>query len=178
MRLFDIFFPAAFAAAAFMQVFAAWSGFGKKAKAYPAPPVPPVPMTPPFPSPRAASPDSAARPDWRVYAVDRNDNCFTGSGIVLEKEQDEFIMGRGEGCDLKLMLPQIGRRHARVTRRGAVYIYQDLGSKAGSVCRGEKIESKPLEHMMVVMVCDVALVFVNGAARQEHVLSAVRNAHV
>ena len=132
---------------------------------------------PPAASP-AASPDSAARPDWRVYAVDRNDNCFTGSGIVLEKEQDEFIMGRGEGCDLKLMLPQIGRRHARVTRRGAVYIYQDLGSKAGSVCRGEKIESEPLEHMMVVMVCDVALVFVNGAARQEHVLSAVRNARV
>lgn len=122
-------------------------------------------------------PNVKARVDWRVYAVESDGNCMNGSDIVLKTEQDEFVMGRAEGCGLRLMRPQIGRRHAMVTRKGIVYTYYDLGSKAGSVCNGEKIQSRRLEHMLVIWVYDVALVFANCEIQQELIALAVKNSH-
>ena len=50
-----------------------------------------------------------------------------------------------------------------------------IGSNAGSICHGEKIESKRLEHLMVVMVYDVALVFANCEVQQDLVIRAVNH---
>lgn len=164
MKAFDFFLIAAILAAAGMIGYTVWTVTRKGVR----PSANPV-VT------QGTAPVNPARVDWRVYAVDKDFNCFNGSDIVLNDENDEFLMGRGESCDLKLMRPQIGRRHAKVTRRGIVYTYHDLGSNAGSVCSGEKIESKRLEHMMVVMVYDVALVFANCEVGQDSVIRAVRN---
>jgi FOG: FHA domain len=165
MEFFDLFLAAAILAAVAMIGFTVWTVMKNRVK------------TPPATSAAASVPNAAnaGRVDWRVYAIDRDGNCFTGSDIVLNREEDEFVIGRGESCQLKLMRPQIGRRHAMVTRKGIVYTYHDLGSNAGSICHGEKIESKRLEHLMVVMVYDVALVFANCEVQQDLVIRAVNH---
>ena len=161
MEFFDFFLMIAVLAAIGMIGYTGWTVFKKRR------------IISPVTSGNTSG--NGGRVDWRVYAVDKDDNCFIGSEIVLDGEKDEFIMGRGDGCDLKLMRPQIGRRHAMVNRRGIVYTYHDLGSSAGSICNGKKIESKRLEHLMVVWVYDVALVFANCEVQQDFIIRAVKN---
>lgn len=155
MEFFDIFLAASVLAAVAMIGFTVWTVMRKRGNT------------------SAAVPADAAKQNWRVYAVDKDDNCFNGCDIVLDREEDEFLLGRGDDCNLKLMRPQIGRRHAAVTRKGTVYTYRDLGSNAGSVCNGEKIQSKRLEPMTVIRVYDVALVFADCDVPQEFLIRAV-----
>ena len=163
MKFFDIFVIAAILVAVAMIGFTVWTVIIQRKK------------TPP--ATQGAPLSGGTRVDWRVYAVDSDDNCFIGSDIVLDGEKDEFVMGRGEGCNMRLMRPQIGRRHAMVTRKGIVYTYHDLGSHAGSICEGEKIKTKRLEHMIVIWVYDVALVFANCDVQQDFIIRAVKQSH-
>jgi len=114
-------------------------------------------------------------PDWRVYAIDEDGNCFCGADIILENEKDEFGIGRQEGNSLRLMRLEIGRHHAKVTRKGIVYTYTDLGSVAGSICDHEKIKEKRLHHLMVVWVYNVALVFTNCEVAHDFLIRAIKN---
>jgi hypothetical protein len=113
--------------------------------------------------------------DWQVYIVEKDGNCLSKGDINLENEKDEFIIGRSDESSLKLKDEHIGRKHAKVTRKGIVYTYYDLGSRAGSICNHEKIESKRLEHMMVVWVEKYALVFANCDVSNDELAKAVRN---
>ena len=114
-------------------------------------------------------------PDWRVYAIDEEGNCFCGAEILLENEKDVFGIGRQEDNALRLMRPDIGRHHAKVTRKGIVYTYTDLGSAAGSICDRVPIKEKRLHHLMVVWVNHVALVFANCEVAQDFLARAVEN---
>ena len=53
-----------------------------------------------------------------------------GSRWPLEK--DEFLIGRGEECDLVIAERQVSRHHARIIRTPSGYVLEDLGSKNGT----------------------------------------------
>jgi len=54
---------------------------------------------------------------------------------------DEMIIGRDPSADISIPDPAISKRHAKVTREGAVIKIEDLGSSNGTVINGKKLES-------------------------------------
>ncbi len=53
--------------------------------------------------------------------------------LLLTELGREYVIGRGNGCDLRLEDADCSRRHVGITRRGAGLTVRDLGSKNG--CR-------------------------------------------
>jgi len=60
-----------------------------------------------------------------------------GSRWPLDK--DEFIIGRGEECDLTISDRQVSRHHARIRRTPSGYMIEDLNSKNGTHLNGAPI---------------------------------------
>ncbi len=62
------------------------------------------------------------------------------AGATLEITGEKVVIGREEGCDLRLDDPEISRRHVEVTLRGdGRYEVNDLGSRNGTIVDGERI---------------------------------------
>ncbi len=54
---------------------------------------------------------------------------------------DEFVIGRdAEQADFLLPIPTVGRRHARILRRGDSFFLEDLGSKNSTFLDGRRID--------------------------------------
>ncbi len=62
-----------------------------------------------------------------------------GQRVVIQGEN--FIIGRGEECDLVLNERQISRQHVRIWRGEQGYFVEDLGSKNGTW-----VNQEPLKH--------------------------------
>jgi pSer/pThr/pTyr-binding forkhead associated (FHA) protein len=60
--------------------------------------------------------------------------------LVLAELGREYVVGRGNGCDLRLDDADCSRRHVGITRRGSGLIVRDLGSKNGCKLGDERIE--------------------------------------
>ncbi len=81
-------------------------------------------------------------------------------------EGREFLIGRGNDCDLVLPERQVSRHHVRITHEGDRYILHDLGSKNGTHINGQRIEgSVPLRDgdQIQIALC-VTLMFVGTEA--------------
>lgn len=57
----------------------------------------------------------------------------TPTELFLEELGREYVIGRGQGCDLVLQDPDCSRRHVGVVRRGNGLFVRDLGSKNGAL---------------------------------------------
>jgi hypothetical protein len=57
----------------------------------------------------------------------------------------EFVLGSGEGCDLRLDLPLIAPRHARILVRDGRHLFEDLRSPKGSYRHGALVDVRFLE---------------------------------
>src|SRR3954447_12239832 len=57
----------------------------------------------------------------------------------IEVDKSEFVMGSGEDVDLRLDLPLISPRHARVLWREGRHVFEDLRSDKGSFHHGQHI---------------------------------------
>jgi hypothetical protein len=64
----------------------------------------------------------------------------------VEVKQSEFVLGSGaEGVDLRLDLPLISPRHARILWRDNSFIFEDLKSARGSYRHGQPVDVHPIE---------------------------------
>ncbi len=53
----------------------------------------------------------------------------------------QYVIGRGEDCDLQVNHPQLSRTHARLSWRDAKWFIEDLDSKNGLVLNGRAVTS-------------------------------------
>jgi pSer/pThr/pTyr-binding forkhead associated (FHA) protein len=54
-------------------------------------------------------------------------------------EESEFLIGRGDDCQIILPERQVSRHHARITSEQGTYILHDLGSKNGTHLNGNRV---------------------------------------
>lgn len=81
-------------------------------------------------------------------------------------ENDMFVIGRGNDCQIILPERQVSRHHVKILRRDGGYVLQDLGSKNGTHINGTKIQGTvPLQDGDEIQIAlAVKLVFVGSDA--------------
>ena len=67
------------------------------------------------------------------------------AGESFEAIGDRALIGRSPECDVFLDDVTVSRRHAELTREGAVFTIRDLGSLNGTFVSKRRIESSVLE---------------------------------
>ncbi|GAB4574032.1 MAG: hypothetical protein Kow0077_18540 [Anaerolineae bacterium] len=72
-----------------------------------------------------------------VLTVEEGEHA--GQRVIIDS--DEFLIGRGEDCQLVLTDRAISRHHARIWREGLSYFIEDLESKNGTWLNGEPLEA-------------------------------------
>ncbi len=87
-----------------------------------------------------------------------------------------MVIGRGEGCDLRLSDGSASRRHAElvVGPRGAVL--RDLGSGNGTQVNGEKVAEVPVQHGDQIYIGQTVLQVVDELKRFEEMQAKKRPA--
>lgn len=72
---------------------------------------------------------------WQDQRVIRNIPLFKSS----------ILVGRSSGCEIQLDDPHVSDNHARITRIGATYYLEDLGSTNGVFLNKRKVEREALQ---------------------------------
>jgi pSer/pThr/pTyr-binding forkhead associated (FHA) protein len=81
--------------------------------------------------------DSCDAPRARAALVTR-------AGAVALGERDRLLVGRSLACDVIVAGHGVSRVHAALVRRRAAWWIEDLGSRNGTWCDGERIERRRL----------------------------------
>ncbi len=77
--------------------------------------------------------------------------------IAITKE--EFLIGRGADCDLRLGVSAVSRHHCLIRFQGGEVLLVDLGSANGSFVNGQRVRSQaPLKHGDEITVGELTLV--------------------
>jgi hypothetical protein len=63
----------------------------------------------------------------------------------IEVGKNDFVLGSGEGVDLRLDLPLISARHARILWREGRHLFEDLKSARGSFRLGSPVDVRFIE---------------------------------
>lgn len=64
----------------------------------------------------------------------------------IEVSEPEFVLGSGEDADLRLDLPLISPRHARILCKEGRHIFEDLRSARGSFRQGQPVDVRFIEN--------------------------------
>jgi phosphoserine phosphatase RsbU/P len=82
---------------------------------------------------------------------------------------DVCVVGRSRACNIYIGEPTVSRQHARVTRDGARFVIEDLGSGNGTQVNGRSIKRHILQNGDEVRICDATFRF---EARKERFAEA------
>jgi two-component system cell cycle response regulator len=66
-------------------------------------------------------------------------------GAMFKIEQDEITLGRAGGATIRLMDEGVSRIHCRIRLLDGMMFVEDMESRNGTFCNGEKIRSQPLQ---------------------------------
>ncbi len=77
--------------------------------------------------------------------------------IALTRE--EFVIGRGEECDIVIPHTSISREHARLKKLKPGFVLFDLKSRNGTFVNGRKVVENLLKEGMTVKIGDIEFVF-------------------
>ena len=69
---------------------------------------------------------------------------FQGNQVDRRDLGDSLVIGRGEGCDMRLGAEGVSRAHCRIERRGGEYAVVDLGSRNGTLVDGARVTRRVL----------------------------------
>lgn len=98
---------------------------------------PGMPLTRPIPS-KSVGKGKGEEPAERLFlSVDGKPE--------IEISQREYVLGAAPECDLRLDLPLISPRHARVLWREGRHLFEDLHSTRGSYQYGQQVQVKFIE---------------------------------
>lgn len=82
--------------------------------------------------------------------------------IALTRE--EFVIGRGEECDIVIPHTSISREHARLRKLKPGYVLFDLQSRNGTFVNGRKVAENLLKEGMTVKIGDIEFVFFGASS--------------
>ena len=83
------------------------------------------------------------------------------SDLVIEK--DNYVIGSAAECDGRIPSATVSRRHAKISKKGAVFFIEDLNSSNGTRVGGELLNYKTgmsLQKNEVVMFADEKFRFI------------------
>ncbi len=78
-------------------------------------------------------------PGQSIVSLQIKNQVEPGEAQELKFGKDEISIGRDQANDVVLALPGVGRRHARIIKRGMAYFLEDLGSANGTYLKGVKL---------------------------------------
>jgi hypothetical protein len=78
----------------------------------------------------------------------------TRAGCVAVEGRLCALVGRGARCDVPLTGGRVSRRHAALVQRAGAWWIEDLGSRHGTYCRGERVERRRLRDGDVLELGD------------------------
>jgi pSer/pThr/pTyr-binding forkhead associated (FHA) protein len=80
--------------------------------------------------------------------------------VTLRDEQDRVLVGRGEGCEIRLELdPEVSRIHAELQRAGSSWLVSDDGlSRNGTFVNGDRLVGRRRLRHGDVIRCGSALI--------------------
>ncbi len=81
----------------------------------------------------------------------------TAAGVVSAGARERLLLGRGPSCDVVLTGRHVSRHHAALIRRLDGWWVEDLGSRNGTWCAGERIARRRVGHGDVLQLADVAV---------------------
>ncbi len=104
-------------------------------------------------------------PDRPVLTVEEGEHV--GLRAVIETE--EYVIGRGDECELVLSDRAISRQHARIWHEGDFYYVEDLESKNGTWVNGEALDRprKLIDGDKIQLAMTVRMVFSESDATVE-----------
>lgn len=73
--------------------------------------------------------------------------------------QARFVIGRGPQCDLVIESPRVSREHVSLTRQGATFLLEDLGSSNGTWLDAERITVRELQSGDVILLGNEPVTF-------------------
>ena len=82
-----------------------------------------------------------------------------GQRTTVDVNMDDFLIGRGSSCDLRLMDPVVSRVHARLRYADGAWFLQDQGSAKGTLVNGNSIQAVRLRPGDRIELGDTVLVF-------------------
>ena len=81
----------------------------------------------------------------------------TAAGVVAAGSRQRLVLGRAPGCEVVLTGQHVSRRHAALVRRQDGWWVEDLGSRNGTFCGGERLSQRRLVNGDVLLLGDEAV---------------------
>lgn len=85
-------------------------------------------------------------------------------GRTVDIMRSDFVIGRGDECDLRIDDDNVSREHVRIVRNGDRYELIDLGSTNGVRVNAKKVEKVALAEGDSIVISLVRLEFATGLA--------------
>ena len=82
--------------------------------------------------------------------------------LSLTLDAPRVIIGRGEGCEVRLPDLSVSSRHASIRQRGGEYVIVDEGSLNGTYVNRRRVESAKLEDGDEVQIGKYKLTFLES----------------
>jgi pSer/pThr/pTyr-binding forkhead associated (FHA) protein len=81
----------------------------------------------------------------------------TAAGVVAAGSRQRLVLGRAASCEVVLTGQHVSRRHAALVRRHDGWWVEDLGSRNGTFCGGERLSQRRLVNGDVLLLGDEAV---------------------
>jgi len=79
--------------------------------------------------------------------------------VLVELSDSDQVIGRGEECDIALLLENVSRRHACIYRYRKEYVIEDLNSTNGTFVNDERVDHCVLRNRDSIRIGDATMVF-------------------